>query len=119
MSIYFNIYNHITPYDETEIAAEYIYNNAEVRCTKLEALKYIIAEHEYLDSVGFNIYANYASYSDQFSFHDMMNFISEKANLSKRKLNYFVRPRNCSCVCGLIADEITTKKIINWRYYYD
>lgn len=85
-----NIYYHIVPFDETEEAADFIMKySGYKRCKKLEAIKYICAEHEYLNEVGFNIYSNESSYSDSFSFYEMLEYISDIAKLSKRKTRLF------------------------------
>ena len=84
-----NINYHTTPYDMTDEVAEYIALNAEVRCTKLESLKYICAEHEYLNKIGLNIYAEYPTYTDKFDFEEMLDYISVTAKLSKRKTKLF------------------------------
>ena len=53
-----NIANITTSYDETEVAAVFIALNSEVDCTLIEAIRYVCAEHEYLNEIGLNLFSS-------------------------------------------------------------
>lgn len=84
-----NIYLITTPIEKTEEAAEFLAENSEYKCTKLEALRYICAEHEYLNEIGLDITSCEEQLCEKFNYKEMMKYISNKAHLSMKKTNAF------------------------------
>ena len=82
-----NIYDITIPIEKTEEAAEFLAEKCEYSCTKTEALRYISAEHEYLNAIGLDITSDEYQHCEKIDDKDMLKYISEKANLSMKKTN--------------------------------
>ena len=84
-----NIANITTSYDETEVAAVFIALNSEVDCTLIEAIRYVCAEHEYLNEIGLNLFSSERQFCQKYNNHDMLRYISSAAHISKEKAQAF------------------------------
>ena len=83
------IYYITIPIEKTEEASEFLVANSEYKCSKLEALRYISAEHEYLNEIGLDITSYEYQLCEKFNSKDMLKYIFAKANLSMKKTNAF------------------------------
>ncbi len=82
-----NIYDITIPIEKTEEAAEFLAENCEYNCTKIEAIRYICAEHQYLNEIGLDITSYEEQLCKKFDEKEMLKYISEKAHLSMKKTN--------------------------------